>query len=174
MHGPASRAGVGALACATSTADQVPYGARCVSSAHQQTHQSELLYSLSARTDPDREPRWRTLLRPYYAELGLTPDNVPAVRRSTTVPARSSRNSSLRWLAFILDYQRGGYWNASRPQAARSSPQRRRCAKPNGQPSAAAMRSSRRAVRPGGHRGMRRSSSTRRRKASARVRRSLN
>lgn len=78
----AEAGGLGAFACATSTADEV----RTAMSVIRQRTAKPINLNFFAHTlpasDAEREARWRTRLAGYYAELGLDPNDVPASTRS--------------------------------------------------------------------------------------------
>jgi nitronate monooxygenase len=74
--------GLGAFACATSTADQVRTALAVFRQHTNKPINLNFFTHLMPEPDPDREARWRILLRPYYVELGLTLDNVPSSSRA--------------------------------------------------------------------------------------------
>jgi nitronate monooxygenase len=78
MAGPSTAAvavceagGLGALACATSTAEQVRTALGVIRQRTAKPLNLNFFTQDMPEPDPDREAGWRARLRPYYAELGL-------------------------------------------------------------------------------------------------------
>ncbi len=66
--------GLGSLACALLTSDGVVEAVRRIRAGTQKPFNLNFFCHGVEADDPAREQTWRDLLRPYYAEAGLTPD----------------------------------------------------------------------------------------------------
>ena len=74
--------GLGALACATSTAEQVRTALGVIRQRTAKPLNLNFFTHEMPEPDSDREAGWRARLHPYYAELGLDPDRVPGSSRA--------------------------------------------------------------------------------------------
>jgi nitronate monooxygenase len=74
--------GLGSLACALSTAEQVRTALGAIRQRTAKPLNLNFFTHEMPKPDPDREAGWRARLRPYYAELGLDPDRIPSSNRA--------------------------------------------------------------------------------------------
>lgn len=70
--------GLGSLACAVLEPDQIRDELKAITQATSQPYNVNFFVHQPPDPDPAREAAWRKLLAPYYAELGLDPDSIPA------------------------------------------------------------------------------------------------
>ena len=86
--------GLGSLPCAMLTPDAMRAELKAITAATSNPYNVNFFCHQPPEQDPAREAEWRRLLAPYYTEMGIEPDSIPAA------PARVPFNADA---ADVLD-----------------------------------------------------------------------
>ena len=70
--------GLGSLPCALLSLDEMRADLAAIAAATNRPFNVNFFCHTPARPDPEREVAWRATLRPFYDELGIDPESVPA------------------------------------------------------------------------------------------------
>ena len=70
--------GLGSLPCAMLTPDAMRAELKAITAATSNPYNVNFFCHQQPEPDPAREAEWRKLLAPYYSEMGIDPDSIPA------------------------------------------------------------------------------------------------